>query len=215
MKVVYQRFRIMVPARLRQIAAGHLGQAIEVDDVALALVADLMIENEGEGVDDVLGVDLHDLQLRQQQVGRRERLRVELKAIVELEGVTHAEPADEDIELPPIALVVEEQAAIAMQVVEAAIGHVPELGQEPLEPAVLAFLDHDVDIAVPSVQRRRTRAVPVEPDGGSTQQPHQDLRLACLVEQASRFGFDVGKGRLVLDHGCAFFYHAGVPRVSR
>src|SRR5256712_2305771 len=112
-------------------------------------------------MDHVLRVNPHHLQLGQQQVSGRERLWMHLKPIVELERVTHAEGPDEDVELPRVALVIEEETAVAMQVVEAPVGNVTELAEQPLESPVLALLDHDVDIAVASIQSRLARTVPV------------------------------------------------------
>ena len=120
-----------------------------------------MPEQQRLRIDDVLGVDLHHLQLGQQQVGRRERLWMHLKAIVELERMTHAEGPNEDVDLARVALVIEEETAVAMQVVEAPVGDVTELAEQALESPVLALLDHDVDITVASIEDRRARTVPV------------------------------------------------------
>ena len=73
----------------------------------------------------VLRVQLDDLQLREQQVGRRDRRRVECEAVAELDPVAHLERLDEHVEL---ALgPVEDQAALAVQRVEARLRRVPAL----------------------------------------------------------------------------------------
>src|SRR5205807_10409656 len=98
---------------------------------------------------------------------------MQLQAIVELERMAHAEGPNEDVDLTPIALVIEEEATVAMQVVEAPIRDIADLFEQTLESPVLALLHDDVDIAVAALECRRARTVPVHANGRATQQPNQ------------------------------------------
>src|SRR2546426_1216105 len=196
------------------IATGDLYQATEVDEVT-GPSTDLMLEQQRLRIDDVFGVDLDDLQLGQQQVSRRQGLRMQLEAIVELERVTHAESPDENIDLALVALVIEEQAAVAVQVIEAPVGNIAEVLQQTLESPVLPLLHHDIDVAVPPLECRWEWTVPVHAHGGATQQAHQDLRLRRSLEKTSRFGFDIREWCLFLDHSGHLIPQAGRPRVAR
>src|SRR5256712_7516877 len=101
---------------------------------------------------------------------------MQLQPAVEVERVTHAEGADEDVDLARVALVVEEEAAVAVQVVEAAVGHVAEVLEEALESPILSFLDDDVDVAVAALECGWKRDMPVHANGGAAEQSDQHVR---------------------------------------
>src|SRR2546427_9194118 len=102
---------------------------------------------------------------------------MELQAAVEVERVTHAEGADEDVDLARVALVIEEEAAVAVQVVEAAVGHVAEVLEQALESPILSFLDDDVDVAVPPLECGWKGNMAVHTHRGAAEQPHQHVRV--------------------------------------
>src|SRR2546428_13687279 len=101
---------------------------------------------------------------------------MEVQAAVEVERVTHTKGADEDVDLARVALVVEEEAAVAVQVVEAAVGHVAEVLEQALESPILSFIDHDVDIAVTALEGRWKGNMAVHAHRGAAEQTHQHGR---------------------------------------
>src|SRR2546422_10666172 len=107
---------------------------------------------------------------------------MELQAAVEVERVTHAKGPDEDADLARVALVVEEEAAVAVQVVEAAVRHVAEVLEQALESAILSFLDHDVDVAVTALEGWWKGNMAVHAHGGAAEQPHQHVRLCRSLQ---------------------------------
>src|SRR5467141_1195761 len=107
---------------------------------------------------------------------------MQLQAAVEVERVTHAEGADEDVDLARVALVVEEEAAVAVQVVEAAVGHVAKVLEQALESPILSFLDDDVDVAVTARKCGWKANMPMHAHGSAAEQPHQHVRLCRSLE---------------------------------
>src|SRR5467141_2735827 len=107
---------------------------------------------------------------------------MQLQAAVEVERVTHAEGADEVFDLARGALVVEEEAAVAVQVVEAAVGHVAEVLEEALESPILSCLDHDVDVAVTALECGGKGNMAVHANGGTAEQPHQHVGLCRSLQ---------------------------------
>ena len=72
---------------------GHLRRAAD------GTVLDLVVPQQAIDVEAVLGGELDDLALAEQQVGRRERQRVALQAPTQRHRVTHLEVADEHVHL--------------------------------------------------------------------------------------------------------------------
>src|SRR2546430_16172234 len=68
--------------------------------------------------------ELHDLQLREQELRQRNRQRLPFQAIGDGNLVAHREVADENVELAGIGLVIEEQAPGSVERVEHLIWYV-------------------------------------------------------------------------------------------
>src|SRR6202022_4692205 len=107
---------------------------------------------------------------------------MQLQAIVEVERVTHAEGADKDVELARVALVVKEEAAVAVQVVEIPVRDIAKVFEEMFEPSILPFLDDDVDVAVAALECGRKGRVAVHADGRAAKQPYQQLRSGGALQ---------------------------------
>src|ERR1700693_1789752 len=118
---------------------------------------------------------------------------MQTQPIIELERVTHAEGADEDVDLALVALVIEEQAAVTVEVVEAAVRDVAEILEQMPQSPILALLDDKVDVAVAPLERRRPRTMPVHANGGAAQESHQHVRLGGSLQQADGLRLDVGE----------------------
>src|ERR1700730_8001683 len=135
--------------------------------------------------------------------------------VVEVERVTHAEGADKDVELARVALVVKEEAAIAVQVVEIPVRDIAKIFEETFEPSVLTFLHDHIDIAVAALECGWKWRVAMHADGRAAEQPNQQLRSGRALQQASRLRLDVGKRASVVDHSGHLNAQAGSPRVAR
>src|SRR5918912_1064551 len=116
-----------IPAPVARAQASDIGAAQRRGAI---LRHGLVLQQERERVDHVLLVQLHDLELEQQQVGGREGRPGQGEARLEVELVAHLKGAQEDVDLPTVLLVVEEQARGAVQGVEMAVGRVALRGQE-------------------------------------------------------------------------------------
>src|SRR6202023_1288103 len=95
-------------------------QVAGVDGVVI-VVPDRVVEQQGGGVDQVFHVDLVDLQLAEQQVGRGQRRPVVPEPVRQLDDVAHLHPVDEDVDLPSVDSVEVEQTLVSIERVEAAV----------------------------------------------------------------------------------------------
>src|SRR5205807_9575653 len=110
-QVVAQR-RVPAP-----VGAGDRAQPVQRELVPAGFLttAEVMVAQQLGRVDQVLGVDLDDLQLGQQQVGDAQRVRQQGEPAGQVQRVAHGERADEYVELPSVHGVVEEQPPVAAQ----------------------------------------------------------------------------------------------------
>src|SRR5690349_13334173 len=93
-------------------------------DLARVAAPDRDVEQEGHQVTPVLLIELEHLELRQQQLGERDRPRIGVATVDDRDRVTHLERAAEDVALPGIADVVAEQPTPGLQGVELLVGPV-------------------------------------------------------------------------------------------
>ena len=85
-----------------------------------------VVVQEGEGVADVLLVELDDLELREQELGQRDRERLQGHTLAEGYLVAHPEGADQDVDLPVVLLVEVKQALPAVHRVEPRLRNVSQ-----------------------------------------------------------------------------------------
>src|SRR2546423_13209535 len=91
-----------------------------------------MIEQQRDGIDEVLHVDLVDLQLTEQKIGRGERRTVVAETTSQFDDMTHLHPVDEDVDLSTVQTVEIEQSLVPVEGVESAVAPVGKrLGQPP------------------------------------------------------------------------------------
>jgi hypothetical protein len=108
-----------------------------------------------EAVPDVLLVELGDLQLGEEKLGEWDRLLLERQAVTEPDLVRHAESGDEDVDLPPVLVVEEEEALVPVQRVEGNVGLVSLLAEQARCGACARTWGHEVEIVVVARQQRR------------------------------------------------------------
>jgi hypothetical protein len=70
-----------------------VGHAAAIDRTGLVAIAEPVSSEQRRHVRDVLAVELEDLKLRQQQVGRGERRMVDVEPPVQVQAVAHPELA--------------------------------------------------------------------------------------------------------------------------
>src|SRR5256885_16820252 len=80
-----------------------------------------MIEQQRDGIDEVLHVDLVDLQLTEQKIGRGERRTVVAETASQFDDMTHLHPVDEDVDLSTVQTVEIEQSLVPVEGVESAV----------------------------------------------------------------------------------------------
>src|SRR2546430_17430054 len=89
-----------------------------------------MIEQQRDGIDKVLHVDLVDLQLTEQKIGRGERRTVVAETASQFDDMTHLHPVEEDVDLSTVQTVEIEQSRVPVEGVESAAAPVAKrLGQ--------------------------------------------------------------------------------------
>jgi hypothetical protein len=164
-----------------------------------------VIRQQGQHVGQVLGVDLDDLELGQEQVSRRDRQAGGGQVAIQIEGVAHPEGTDEGIDLTAVERVVMEESAVAVEGVETGVGLVAGRLEDTAERLAGRARDDVVEVAVGAAERQRDRAVGVEGDARPAEQPGGDVGITRDGREAARFIEDVGEGTA----------HAGVPLVSR
>src|SRR5256714_8928491 len=91
-----------------------------------------MIEQQRDGIDKVLHVDLVDLQLTEQKIGRGERRTVVAETASQFDDMTHLHPVDEDVDLSTVQTVEIEQSLVPVEGVESAGGLVAKRPDQPL-----------------------------------------------------------------------------------
>src|SRR5262249_16849017 len=139
----------------------ELRDASRVDGVTV-LIAELVVVQDRDRVAHVLLVQLDDLQLRQEELGERDRSLVELETSFERNLVAHPEGAHEHVDLAIVLLVEEEQALLRVERVERDVRLVTEFAEELLGGARRTPSRDEVEVAVGPLQLRR-QAVPRRP----------------------------------------------------
>ena len=103
------------------VRAAHLCDTSGVDRVAVALVDSVSVEQR-ERVADVLLVQLGDLQLRDEQLGERQRVGFQLETRGDGDLMRHLEAAHEDVHLTFVPVVEEQQASVPCSALNATCG---------------------------------------------------------------------------------------------
>ena len=129
------------------VLAHHIDDVIDVDRLwPRLLIRERVLEHEHDRVFEVFQVDLDDLHLLQQQVGRADRRAVEIEPILERDAVTEIELVGEHVD-------VETRLAVQIGVARPFRGHVdPLVGnvaprrEEFADGAVLLLLGPKIDV---------------------------------------------------------------------
>src|SRR5439155_15209597 len=103
------------------VVGGEVRDVRRIDGVIVAR-GDAVVEEQGDRVHQILAVDLVDLKLAQQQVGRAAARTVEVQSVAEVDDVRHLEDVDEDVDLAAVRGVVEVKAPVPVHQVEALVG---------------------------------------------------------------------------------------------
>ena len=118
----WTRSRFSLTVRHRpQSSAVKLADDVAVDRLAVIAADFVGIEERGD-VTQILVVQLHHLELRQQELGQGNRAVIELDASRDWNRVAHLEAADEHVELTLVRAVVEQHPLVALQRIELARG---------------------------------------------------------------------------------------------
>src|SRR5688500_7717767 len=107
-----------------------------------------MVVQDGEGVADILLVELDDLELRKQELCERDGKRLHGHTVSEGDLVAHPEVADEDVDLPIVLLVEVKQPLPTIHRVETRLRNVPQGLEEPLHLRGLTLLCDPIQVSV-------------------------------------------------------------------
>ena len=137
------RRRVAASIRARSCGAlgdgGHgappppVGSAQFVDSVdvdAGVVRGEVVIGEQGDGVLVVLLVRLDDLELGQEEIGRREGLIEDCHALTEVERVAHLDAVEEHIGLALVDGIKEEEPVLSVEDVELLLGLISEPGED-------------------------------------------------------------------------------------
>src|SRR5438034_567587 len=139
----------------------------------------------------ILGVELHDLELRHHQLGERERHGLEHQPFGEREGMTHLECSDEDVDLTAARVVVEEQPLRAVHRVEGAVRLVALPLQELRNLPAVPFRGGEVDVADLAPEQGVQRLAGVDHDRNPAEDAHRNARPLRCFEESHRLLDDV------------------------
>jgi hypothetical protein len=120
---------------------------------------------------------LSDLQLGEEEFGEWDRLLLERQAVTERDLVRHAEGGDEDVDLPPVLVVEEEEALVPVQRVEGNVGLVAVLAEQARCGACARTWGHEVQIVVVARQPRRDAVWGAQENGDPAEQSQGDVPL--------------------------------------
>src|SRR5207244_12991998 len=154
-------------------------------DRLIVLALDRVVEQKGGQVDHVLAVDLVDLKLAQEKVGRARAWPLMAESATEVDHVRHPDHVDEDVDLLAVAPVEKVQAAIALHEVEAVVRLVAERWKKCKRPLAVLRRDHVVEVAVLPPERRVVRAGRVDRKSTRLNSSHQIISYAvfCLKKK--------------------------------
>ncbi|MDP8952939.1 MAG: hypothetical protein M3N18_12040 [Actinomycetota bacterium] len=124
-----------------------------------------------QSVQDILLVEFHDLQLGEQQFRQRNRRGLHVEPFAEGDRVGHPEGADEDIHLPVVSLVEEQQPLPAVDRVKADLRRVAQSLEEPLSLGRRAFRRDPVGVPVLAPEHRKEAILRPQLDRYPAEQP--------------------------------------------
>ena len=169
--------------RQRPQSAAHSSATRRSRQLLVVALADRVLEGDRDDVLHVLLVHLHDLQLRDEQLGERHGRAVDPEP-VERDGVAHLELADEDVQLAAVRVVVDHETAVhADHVVEALVRLVARVDQQLERLAVALAPGHEVDVAIGPTQRRMHLALRVQCNGDAAEHAQLDAPGVCELDQ--------------------------------
>ena len=165
---------------------------------------------QGHDVDEVLLVDLHDLHLGEEEVGRRQAGVRRVQAVAQVDDMTHAELVQEDVHLTAVPGVPEAQAPLSLQRVEGNVGRIAQVFQQPLDGDALPREADKIQIPVLPAQRFPPGAGRMEVDAQAAGQFQDGPRALRGRGEAFCFLDDVGPGDRGVTHGrCVFTVRSG------
>src|ERR671920_1392771 len=170
-----------------------------------------MVVQEGEGVADVLLVELDDLELRKQELSQRDGKRLHGHTVPEGDLVAHPEVADEDVDLPVVLLVEVEQPLPAVHRIETCLRNVSKGLEEPLHLGGLTLLCDPIQISVLPLEGGLYAVVRTYFYGHPSKQAKRHVVALGLLGDADglldHIGPDIFRARLFARHysSCAFF----------
>jgi hypothetical protein len=155
------------------------------------VVGDVVREQERVDVVPVLCVQLHDLQLRHQELRERHGHGLDREPLRHRQDVAHLEGPDEDVHLPRVRLVVEEEPAGAVHRVEGSVRLVAFRDEELGDAPALALRRDEVDVAYLAPEGRVEVVAGVQHDRHAAQHAQRDSRALGGPQQAHRLLGDV------------------------
>src|SRR5215207_1160697 len=129
------------------IGGAQFGDMSSVDGVSV-LLAHGMVVQQGEGVADVLLVELDDLELRKQKLSERNGKRLHGHTVPEGDLVAHPEVADKDVDLPVVLLVEVKQPLPTVHRIEPRLRNVSQGLEEPLHLGGLPLQRDPIQVSV-------------------------------------------------------------------
>src|SRR5690606_9384115 len=175
------------------VASGEGGDPLDVDDLPAVAVAagEREAGEQRVGIAAVLGVELDDLQLGEQQVGGRERVLAHAQLIGQRQPVAHLEGLDERVDLVARRRVLEEQPARAVQRVELAPRLPAQLGDRALDLSAVALRADQVDVVVIALEVVGEPLAKRDPDREPTQKADLQTALGEGIEQPARLDVEI------------------------
>src|SRR5215211_2552230 len=186
---------------------GDMGSVYRVS----VLLAHGMVVQEGEGVADVLLVELDDLELREQQLSERDGERLHGHTVPEGDLVAHPEVADKDVDLPVVLLVEVKQPLPTVHRVEPRLRNVSQGLEEPLRLGGFTLLRNPIQVSVLSLEGGLQAVVRAYFYGHPSKQAKRQVSALGLLGDADglldHIGPDIFRARLFARHysSCAFF----------
>ena len=143
-----------------------------------------MVGHDRDYVLEILLVRLHDLELREQQIGWRDSALADVEPVPEVEHVARPNAIEENVSLAADLRVIEEESPLAVQGVEIFLRHVADLGEEDFDLAAVAAAPNEVDIAIFALKRRALRARADRGDRDSAREPQMQAHVGGRVEES-------------------------------
>ncbi len=128
-----------------------------------------MAVEKRDAVADILLVQLGDLKLGEEELGQRNRPRLERKTLLEWDLVRHAERRDEDVHLAIVLGVEEEKPLRPVEGVEGNFWLVSEVAEEVGCRARARPCCHEVEVLVGARQRGRNTVGRTQEDRNSAE----------------------------------------------